>query len=66
MMNLDEGVRIARIAKVREKVSDGDQEFDDIAAAERRMEEEKATMPVENDQDFDEDDMIYPKEDTEE
>ncbi len=66
MMNLDEGVRIARIAKVREKVSDGDQEFDDIAAAERRMEEEKAAMPVEEDQDFDEDDMIYPKEDTEE
>ena len=63
MMNLDEGVHIARIAKVREKLSDGEQEFDDIAAAEQRMDEEIASMPVEEDDfDDDEEDMIYPKE----
>ena len=30
MMNLDEGVKVAQIAKVRAKVSNGDQEFDDV------------------------------------
>ena len=30
MMNLDDGVRVAKIAKVREKLSNGDQEIDDI------------------------------------
>ncbi len=30
MMNLDEGVKVAKIAKVREKLSNGEQEIDDI------------------------------------
>ena len=30
MINLDEGVTVARIAKVREKISDGMQEYDDV------------------------------------
>jgi len=30
MMNLDEGVKVAQIAKVRGKVSDGEQEIDDL------------------------------------
>ena len=30
MINLDEGVKVAQIAKVREKISNGDQEFDNI------------------------------------
>ncbi len=30
MMNLDEGVKVAKIAKVREKLSNGDREIDDI------------------------------------
>ncbi|MCM1090405.1 MAG: DNA gyrase subunit A [Butyrivibrio sp.] len=33
MMNLDEGVKVAQIAKVREKISNGDQEFDDVEDA---------------------------------
>ncbi len=33
MINLDKGVTVAKIAKVREKVSDGDQEFDNIEDA---------------------------------
>ena len=30
MMNLDEGIKIAQIAKVREKISNGEQEFDNV------------------------------------
>ncbi len=34
MMNLDEGVKVAQIAKVRGKVSDGEQEIDDLEESE--------------------------------
>ena len=30
MINLDKGVTVAKIAKVREKISDGDKELDNI------------------------------------
>ena len=30
MINLDKGVTVAKIAKVREKISDGDKEIDNI------------------------------------
>ena len=40
MMNLDEGVKIAQIAKVREKLSDGDHEFDNVEEAEASLEAE--------------------------
>ncbi|MCM1045392.1 MAG: DNA gyrase subunit A [Candidatus Gastranaerophilales bacterium] len=33
MMNLDEGVKVAQIAKVREKISNGDQEFENVEEA---------------------------------
>ena len=33
MMDLDNGVKIAKIAKVREKISNGEQEFDDVDEA---------------------------------
>lgn len=33
LINLEKGVKLARIAKVREKISDGDQEFDDVEDA---------------------------------
>ena len=69
MMNLDPGVKIAKIAKVREKISDGDQEFDDIDSAEQKMEEEKANMPHNtepvDDEDEDDDKLIMPKEEDE-
>ncbi len=72
MMNLDPGVKIARIAKVREKISDGDKEFDDIDSAEQKMEEEKANMPHNteiydpaDDDDDDDDKLIMPKEEDE-
>ena len=30
MINLDDGIKVAQIAKVRERVSDGRQEFDNM------------------------------------
>ncbi len=40
VMNLDDGVKIAKIAKVREKLSDGDQEFETIEDAEEKVKDE--------------------------
>jgi DNA gyrase subunit A len=41
MMNLDEGVKVAQIAKVREKISNGDHEFDNIEDAIEEIEQEE-------------------------
>ncbi len=43
MMDLESGVKIAKIAKVREKISNGDQEFDDIDDAMEDIPEETDT-----------------------
>ena len=50
LINLDAGVTVAQIAKVREKVSDGNQEFDDVDDA-----MEDVTKPSEVDQEEDDD-----------
>ena len=42
MMNLKEGVKIAQIAKVREKISDGNQEYDNVEDAEASIDAEYA------------------------
>ncbi len=70
MMNIgDENVKVAKIAKVREKLSDGVTEYDDVDSAEQHMEEEKAAMPVHEPSadidDDDDEDLIYPTEDEE-
>ena len=45
MINLDDNVKVARIAKVREKLSDGNQEFENIEdAMEDIPEEEKYNL----------------------
>ena len=55
MINLDSGVTVAKIAKVREKISDGTQEFDDVdEAAEKVASEEE------------EENLIFPTEESEE
>ena len=59
LIDLDEGVTVAQIAKVREKVSDGESEFDNVDDAL----EEIPDTPVNDD--FDGDDMIFPKEESE-
>ena len=50
LINLDAGVTVAQIAKVREKVSDGKQEFDDVDDA-----MEDVSKPSEVDQEEDDD-----------
>lgn len=40
VMNLDDGVKIAKIAKVREKLSDGDHEFESIEDAEESVKDD--------------------------
>ena len=46
LINLDEGVKVAQIAKVREKISDGEDE----EALEFEEEEEEITLPEENEE----------------
>ncbi len=47
MINLDEGVKVAQIAKVREKVSNGDQEFENLDDAMETIPDEEITLPKE-------------------
>ena len=49
MMDLEDGVKIARIAKVREKVSNGEQEFDNLEDAMENLEEELQGAEVQDD-----------------
>lgn len=62
MINLDDNVKVAKIAKVREKLSDGNQEFENIEdAMEEIPEEEKYHIP----EDIDDGKEIHlPTEDT--
>ena len=59
MINLDENVKVAKIAKVREKLSDGNQEFENIEdAMEDIPENEKYNIPEDPDEE-----VTLPKED---
>ncbi|MDO4334034.1 MAG: DNA gyrase subunit A [Eubacteriales bacterium] len=60
LINLDEGVTVAQIAKVREKVSDGHQEFDDMEEAMAEISDEKENSDPE------EENLIFPTEENEE
>ena len=44
MINLDENVKVAKIAKVREKVSDGNTEYDNVEEAMEEIPEDKQTV----------------------
>ena len=61
LINLDAGVTVAQIAKVREKVSDGNQEFDDVDDA---MEDVSKPSEVDQEEDDDpvEEHITMPKE----
>ena len=56
MINLDEGVTVAKIAKVREKVSNGNQEFENFEDAmekiedQEKSEEEEVNLPKEEEE----------------
>ena len=62
MINLDDNVTVAKIAKVREKVSDGNQEFENVEDALEDIPEEEKN-PVMNDI---EEEVTLPKEEEEE
>lgn len=50
LINLDEGMKVAKIAKVREKISNGEEEFENIDdAMEEISEEEKYHVPADYD-----------------
>ncbi|MCM1567999.1 MAG: DNA gyrase subunit A [Roseburia sp.] len=48
MMDLKDGIKIAKIAKVREKVSNGDQEFDNVEDALENVQEEPESFEEES------------------
>jgi DNA gyrase subunit A len=62
LINLDEGVKVAQIAKVREKLSNGDHEFDNLEEAM----EEVAQEAVSEDEEEAEENLIFPTEENEE
>ncbi len=59
LINLDKGVKVAKIAKVREKVSNGNEEFENLEDA---LEE----IPEEESKPFMEEEVTLPTEETEE
>lgn len=64
MINLEEKVKVAQIAKVREKVSNGDQEFENIDDAMEEIPEEEK-HPVMSDL-IEDEEITLPKEEEEE
>ncbi|MBQ6888899.1 MAG: DNA gyrase subunit A [Lachnospiraceae bacterium] len=51
MINLDQGVKVAKIAKVREKISNGNQEFENIDDAMEDIPEEEKNVVIPEDED---------------
>ena len=65
LIELDEGVKVAQIAKVREKISDGENEYDNMDDALEEIPEQNLPESL-TDEDFDDDkDMIFPREENE-
>ena len=63
MINLDEGVTVAKIAKVREKVSNDDQEFDELEDAMEEIEEDSKEIDSVDEDNFDDDNLEETQED---
>ena len=67
LINLDKGVKVAQIAKVREKVSDGQEEIANIDEIADVPEEEKyPNIPEEFAEDFEDEEVTLPVEEEEE
>ncbi len=64
MINLDHGVKVAQIAKVRKKISNGDQEFENIEDAMEEIPEEER-YPEQFSEDDAEENLIFPTEESE-
>ena len=52
LINLDEGGKVAQIAKVRERVSNGDQEFENPEDAMEEIPEEDEEVPLPNEEEY--------------
>ncbi len=63
LINLDKGVKVAKIAKVREKVSNGNQEFENIDDAMEDIPEEEKNPVIMDEED---EEIILPTEEEEE
>ena len=61
LINLDDGVTVAQIAKVREKISDGSQEYDNMEDAMEEIPEQEMIISMEDDEE-----VTLPTEDNEE
>ena len=66
MIHLDEGVKVAQIAKVREKVSNGDQEFDNVDDALEEISEKVNNAAYNDVLDDEEKEINMPREEEEE
>ncbi len=66
MIHLDEGVKVAQIAKVREKVSNGDQEFDNVDDALEEISEKVNNAAYNDVLDDEEKEINIPREEEEE
>ena len=64
LINLDKGVKVAKIAKVREKISNGNQEFENIDDAMEDIPEEEKNVVIPEEEDDEK--LIFPKEEEEE
>ena len=61
LINFDKGIKVAQIAKVREKVSNGDQEFDNLEDALEDIPDEEKFRPIPED----DEEVSLPKEEEE-
>ena len=66
MINLENGVKVAKIAKVREKVSNGEQEFENIEDALEDIPESEMLEGFDADFDDEDEEVTLPKEEDEE
>ncbi len=65
MIQLDQGVKVAKIAKVREKISNGDQEFENIEDAIESIPEEYPETVAEDFEEDEDKEITFPKEEEE-
>ena len=65
MINLDSKVKVAKIAKVREKVSDGNQEYENVEDALEDIPEEEQHPKFREIKDEEDEEVIFPTEDPE-
>ena len=66
LMNLPEGEKIANVAKVRDRLSNGEKEFASLEEGEEEMDKESESMVSSFDSDDDDEEVTLPTEDSEE